>query len=97
LGFLDGDFFKLGLKFFGVIEPEKAIDLNQKHAFQFSSSNSTFSLDQVNSGKPKPLGITLEYVWLSEIRWVDYPWIETITQTQFLCCVRQMDFDADRL
>ena len=44
-----------------------------------------------------PPWITPEYAWLSEIRWVDYPWIETTTQTQFLCCARQMDFDADRL
>ena len=51
---MDEDFFKLGLKFFGVIEPGKAIDLNQKHVFPFSCSNSTFSLDQVDSGKLKP-------------------------------------------
>ena len=85
------------LEIISFIELKKAIDLNQKHAFPFSSSNSTFSLYQVDSGKSKPQGITPEYAWLSEIRWVDYPWIETTTQTQFLCCTRQMDFDADRL
>ena len=96
-GFLGWGFPQAWLEIISFIELKKAIDLNQKHVFPFSSSNSTLSLDQVDPGKSKPQVITQEYAWLSEIRWVDYPWIETTIQTQFLCCARQMDFDEDRL
>ena len=52
--FLGWGFSQACFGIFSVIELKKAIDLNQKHAFPFSSSNSTFSLDQVDSGKSKP-------------------------------------------
>ena len=52
--FLGGGLSQAWLEIISVVEMKKAIDLNQKHAFPFSSSNSTFSLDQVDSGKQKP-------------------------------------------
>ena len=53
-GFLGWGFSRAWLEIISVIELKKAIDLNQKQVFPFSSSNSTFSLDQVDSGKLKP-------------------------------------------
>ena len=51
--FLGGGLSQAWLEIISVVELKKAIDLNQKHVFPFSSSNSTFSLDQVDSGKLK--------------------------------------------